>query len=32
MRRSLWVAAAVVVVGVLGTATFALAHGFGGRA
>ena len=31
MRKTLWVAAAVVVVGVLGSATFALAHGFGGN-
>src|SRR5262249_32934378 len=29
MRKTLWVAAAVVVVGVLGSATFALAHGGG---
>src|SRR5690242_10657913 len=29
MRKSLWIAAAVVVVGVLGSATYALAHGGG---
>jgi hypothetical protein len=31
MRKTLWIAAAVVVVGVLGSATFALAHGWGGN-
>jgi hypothetical protein len=29
MRKSVWIAAAVVVVGVLGSATYALAHGGG---